>query len=374
MRVLIFTPDSIRQPFGGLGVYLAETLSRFPAGYEFVVIGPNTDTAHNGNRYTYFPALSTFTKAMLPKLGRFDLIHAMDGSVMIKAIAAKKASQIPLIVHIHLSEEKLLDDMVEHNNTFWAGDYTVNARHEREGLAAADAVIHVSHAYAQRFRHKPGQAVYVVHNGIDAPVFRQTVPAVQLPGTAPKKLLYIGRFTGQKGIAALSQVNIPSKVDLYYVGDTKTADENIARQIAQHCQYPNVHYLGKQWGASKIAIIQQCDAMIVPSIHEPFGIVALEAIAANCLLIASFVGGMKDFLSTDYAIPCGTRPETIEVAVAKFATMPQSSIDAMTSAARQILPLFTWEMAVQKLIHIYQQQQTTNHHVPQSHNQKRLFI
>jgi glycosyltransferase involved in cell wall biosynthesis len=374
MRILIFTPDSIRQPFGGLGVYLAETLKRFPANYQFVVIGPNTDAAHTTANYVYYPKLRNFKSSWLSILGRFDLIHAMDGSAMMPAIAAKRFLNIPLITHIHLSEEKLIDDLVRHTGELLAADYTAHAQYERDGIANADAVIHVSHAYAARFRHRPGQPVYVVHNGIDASAIRQPVPAVKLPGNAPRKLLYIGRFTGQKGIAELSQVNIPSNIDLYYVGDTKTADPNIAKQIAQHCRYPNVHYLGKQWGSAKIAILQQCDAMIVPSIHEPFGIVALEAIAANCLLLSSFAGGMRDFLSTDFAIPCGTRSETIGVAVAKFATMPQSSIDAMTCAARQILPSFTWEMAVQKLMHIYQQQQTTYHHVPPSHKQKRLFI
>ena len=42
--------------------------------------------------------------------------------------------------------------------------------------------------------------------------------------------------------------------------------------------------------------LKVADCFILPSHHEPFGIVALEALDARVPLIAANVGGLKDFL------------------------------------------------------------------------------
>lgn len=44
-------------------------------------------------------------------------------------------------------------------------------------------------------------------------------------------------------------------------------------------------------------ILKACDAMVVPSLWEGFGLVAVEAMASGCPVVASNVDGLKDVVS-----------------------------------------------------------------------------
>ncbi len=49
----------------------------------------------------------------------------------------------------------------------------------------------------------------------------------------------------------------------------------------------------------KVALLWLADVVVIPSVDEAFGIVALEALAAGAPIVASNLGGLKEILSTD---------------------------------------------------------------------------
>ncbi|MCH8494011.1 MAG: glycosyltransferase family 4 protein [Balneolales bacterium] len=358
MNVIILSPDSIRKPFGGLGVYLQETLKRFPAEYHFIVEGPATDAPHRGSNYTYVNDIRTINMSFLQSC---KVIHAMDANTFKTGVQLKTVLGIPLICHIHLSEAKLCEDLASAADMFMS-PVTPHAGLELFGLRHADHIIHVSAAYANRFNKKPN--VSIVHNGIDRNQFQRTLSRhVQLPGNPTnRKLLFIGRFTAQKGLHNLLETRLPSNVNMYFIGGGLGTDPTISRALNNYLKREsNAFYMGQMWGEDKLSVLQQCDGMIVPSIHEPFGIVALEALASNCLLISSYADGMQDFLRQDYALYCGKEPGTIQKALNQFATMSQQQLNAMKVRAQSILPHFTWENAVNRINNIYNYLTTQNH-------------
>lgn len=361
--ILIISPDSIRKPYGGLGVYLQETLKRFPSDYRFLVIGVDTDETHKGINYLYTTLkLYNEVKEASEWLKTCSLIHCMDANTFAYGLQFKKALNIPLIVHVHLSEYQLVKDLSKYMNVgqlpFELGAIELN------GILNADHVIHVSHKYAARFPQS--DKVSVVWNGINAKDFQSnSYLNVQLPGNpANRKIVFIGRFTYQKGVQNLVNSTIPANTDLYLIGGGQGSNSALTRYVQlQASKKSNVHYLGALWGEEKKAVLQQCDAMIVPSVHEPFGIVALEAMAAGKLLISSRVGGMADFLDSSNYLHCGITPLEITVALAKFSKMQKAEIEKIThTATQEVLPYFTWENAVNKLKTIYQQQLTKHNH------------
>jgi hypothetical protein len=48
-----------------------------------------------------------------------------------------------------------------------------------------------------------------------------------------------------------------------------------------------------------VALTKSADVMVVPSIYEPFGIVALEGMAAGVPVVASQIGGLTEFIEHD---------------------------------------------------------------------------
>ena len=95
------------------------------------------------------------------------------------------------------------------------------------------------------------------------------------------------------------------------------------------------------------------DAVIVPSLHEPFGIVTLEALASDNILLSSFKSGMGEYLNEDVAINCGTTPEEISKAILKWSKMSKKQVNDQIKRGHEFLKPFTWENSAAVLHEVY---------------------
>ena len=143
----------------------------------------------------------------------------------------------------------------------------------------------------------------------------------------PDKLLmlYVGRITHQKGIQKLLNVNIPSNIHVVVMSSTSFGDEGLLQNIQTVAKLrPDLlSWIGPHYHEDKIQIMQQCDAVICPSVFEPFGLVGLETLLfTETLLIASGVDGMQDYTIDGGFLKCGTSVQSIQDAIATFSSMP----------------------------------------------------
>jgi glycosyltransferase involved in cell wall biosynthesis len=66
--------------------------------------------------------------------------------------------------------------------------------------------------------------------------------------------------------------------------------------------------MGAVWGESKFEYLAAADIFVLPSVHEGFGLVFLEAMHCGLPVIASTSGGQTDFLQdgeTGFLVPVG---------------------------------------------------------------------
>jgi glycosyltransferase involved in cell wall biosynthesis len=122
---------------------------------------------------------------------------------------------------------------------------------------------------------------------------------------AEQIVLYVGRFDPRKGIEtlvrslAMSEVRNRGKIRLVIAGgtDSESADEQERKRIAQIIQevglteqtiFPG--HLGHDVLPLYYAAADVC---VIPSHYEPFGLVAIEAMACGTPVVASDVGGLK---------------------------------------------------------------------------------
>ena len=360
-KVIMLSNDGIITKLGGLGIF-QEQLVRHMSDTYFIILGPESDKPHRGKNYTYYPIswLSPNRGSRVMKaLKGATLIHANDAPVFDLSLALRNKLKIPMLAQIHLSDNELIKDLAKHMG--FAPFLAANYHSEKRGMNNADMIVHVSNAYARRMPSY-GNPVMVAHNGITVSDFTKPVPRVNLPGNPnSRKILYIGRFTSQKGVTHFPNLRIPRNCELYIIGGIRGGDAYIANSVMNWAaKQPNVHYLGEMWGDDKVSVMQRADAQLIPSLHEPFGIVGLEAMATKSIPITSFANGLSDFIPKDIAINSGYNANSLQNAINHFAMLPDNAMKAIQNAGFPVANKFTWSKTAERFSFIYNQLQPSN--------------
>ena len=169
----------------------------------------------------------------------------------------------------------------------------------QEILREADAVTAVSQdlmAKATLVETSISAKSFVIHNGIDLTRFTEKV-AYSHPRAY---ILGVGRLIYKKGfdllIDAYARYQCDAKPDLIIAG---TGDEfdALSRQVKDLGLEKNIHFFGEASAQEVTRLMNGSIGVVVPSRVEPFGIVALEALAAGKPLVAAKVGGLAELLT-----------------------------------------------------------------------------
>ena len=95
------------------------------------------------------------------------------------------------------------------------------------------------------------------------------------------------------------------------------------------------------------------DYFILPSIHEPFGIVALEAWASKLPVIAHYVGGLQKLI-VEGETGLFFHEDNLDELVEKFYEMRQKKDAIIPRAYREVCEKYSWENITDRLINFYQ--------------------
>lgn len=324
MRVLVVSWEYPPVVVGGLGRHvhhLATALAE--AGHDVVVLSrremgtdaashPTTDTVAEGVRVVAVaedaPHLD-FREDMLAwvlamghamvrgglDLGRRwvpEIVHAHDWLVAHPAIALAQHFDVPLVATVHATEAG--------RHSGWVSGKVNRQVHSVEWWLAnaADGLIACSASMRDEVTQLFGPdlaPVAVVHNGIDTATwtFRARPPRQGAPC-----LFFAGRLEYEKGvqdaIAALARIRRTHPGTILAVAGEGTQLEWLIEQARAHKVLRAVRFLGKLHHDQLLGWLHGCDAMLLPSRYEPFGIVALEAAAAGAPLVASTAGGLGE--------------------------------------------------------------------------------
>tara|TARA_A100001035_G_scaffold115279_1_gene90470 strand:- start:2886 stop:4010 length:1125 start_codon:yes stop_codon:yes gene_type:complete len=369
MVVHVIFPDRIQKPVGGLGEQFGHIYSRLKHKINFQIMGQPEDKPMKGY-YSVDNILPNIGHASLASISNYmswafesinckvkpDLIHAYDWTSYLPSIYAARYWKVPLLCSMQLSAKGLRECGITYTSNYDTHDgFWIHQTHEETeylGLKEADKIIHVSNSYAKRFSDFQNKSV-IIPNGIDYKSFQGNYNKFKFPGNGKRKVVYIGRFAAMKNITELCKASIPENIDLYFIGDDRGGEKYIFQLMLDKCQEPNVHYLGYLRGQDKIDVLKSADAVILPSIHEPFGIVGLEALASNCILISSFVDGITDYLTEDIGINCGFNSWSISNALYDYANIPEEELNIRKEKGQKIAKQFDWDKLSQQYYKVY---------------------
>lgn len=371
-KIMIIIPDRLDKPVGGLGVQCKNLIENLKKDFNFEILGYPDDESKDPN-YTGalnpFPRVqhSTLTTAVgqiayfaeAVKKEKPDIVHAYDWSSYLSGVYTSRHFNVPLVVSMQLSVNLLnslgIKYVADDQNYDGLWLQQLHMRSEIMGLEVSDKIIQVSEAYKKYFDRYPGlnEKTVVIPNGIDLKKW-QNYKKTTLPGTGKYKIVYIGRFSKMKNVEAILNAKVPKEVDLIFVGKQEGGDDRIFKSMKDFVQREdNVYYHDPVYGQEKIDFLNSADAVIIPSVHEPFGIVALEGLASGSIVLSSFVDGMSDFLSEDFAINCGITFKTIEGAYQKFLNLSEENKEKMKEEGYGVALKYSWKSAAEKMKRVY---------------------
>ncbi len=216
-----------------------------------------------------------------------DVIHAHDWMTYLAGLEARRVTGLPLVLHVHATEFDRTDG---EGNPFVAGI-------ERAGLAAADRVVAVSGYTAEVVARRygvPPERLRVVHNAIDA---RAPARVWSVEEREPL-VLFAGRITSQKGpeyfvdAAARVAAELPSvKFAVAGSGDRLHAMREHVAALGLSDRFLFTGYLPPE---QLDRLYARADLYVMPSVSEPFGLTALEALQHGTPVIVSKTAGVGE--------------------------------------------------------------------------------
>ncbi|HZV12744.1 MAG TPA: glycosyltransferase family 4 protein, partial [Candidatus Kapabacteria bacterium] len=278
---------------------------------------------------------------------QFDVIHAHDWLTYPAGIVAKETSGKPLIVHVHATEFDRSGDNINRDV------YEV----EKKGFDAADAIIAVSGYTKQILIDKYGirpEKITVVHNGLFTNGKGSSVHHSEYHND--RIITYLGRITFQKGpdyfVEAARKV-LDRFPDVHFVmagsGDMMT---RMIKRVAQLRMSSRFHFTGFLKGKEIERLFAMTDVYVMPSVSEPFGISALEAIHSGVPVIISKQAGISEVLKNVLKVDFWDI-DALASAICELLQYRSLSRTVARESGKEIGSL-TWDNAAIKIKQVYE--------------------
>jgi glycosyltransferase involved in cell wall biosynthesis len=317
--------------------------------------------------YNYLSAAKLVNELIKKEGMKYDVVVAHDWLSAMGGITVKRESNLPLAFHVHSTEQ---------GRTMGNGSSVVS-NIELRGGKMADLVVTVSYAMKDELVQLgfPREKIQVSYNGVDPQKYDP-----EGISDAQKKnirhyyglkeddimILFLGRLVGVKGVDKLIMAmphilpKFPNaKLVIVGVGDLQEYLQNLVRTIRMD-QYVRFRFdfVPEE---ERILHYAACDLAVFPSFYEPFGIVALEAMAMEKPVVvgAAGVSGMREIVVCCGEEQCGyhidpNNPSDIAWGIMSSLESAEKRVWLGKNGRKRVLKEFTWSRIAEKTIELYE--------------------
>lgn len=279
----------------------------------------------------------------LDSVGDFDLIHAHDWLTFDAALHIKRLTGKPLVVHIHSTE---------HDRSGYHGANAIITELERKGMDTADRIVAVSHYTKEGLVRNYGQAGQKIDVVYNAGAQAETQPITPNDGC----ISFIGRITEQKGpeIFVDAAVRIRETVpDARFVmagdGNLMPMVRSLVRLLGLAGAFSFPGFINRD---EVQRLLHRSRVLVMPSLSEPFGLVALEAIQAGVPVVLSRNCGLSERIKSAVYVD----PEDVNAiadATIRLLNDPERARERARAASREAARL-TWTESARTLQGVYE--------------------
>ncbi len=317
-------------------------------------------TTHPRSTTTYYDLtdeqikeyVEVFCKITQNIVDRFkpDVIHAQH--LWITPYAAMK-TKVPYVITVHGT------DLMGFKNDKRYHKYALESANNAKKIITISRQVHNDTLELYKL---PEEKLVLNPNGFDSDLFKvKQINKEDLYskfglGNPEKLVSFVGKFTDFKGIDVLINAarivtdKIPGvKFALAGDGGLRAQMESLAKALA----LDNIHFLGHQTQLAVADLYNLADVSVVPSRIEPFGLVAIEALACGTPVVATNAGGLPDFINDKVG-------QLVEMedhnALADALIEELESNSKLTKgiyAAEYALKNYSWAKSIEKVIDVY---------------------
>ncbi len=291
----------------------------------------------------------------------FDLVHSHDWLVARAARTVARRARVPWLTTVHATE------FGRHQG--WVQNHPQSHIHAAERAMArrADHVITCSHymqGHVTVVFGVPAQRITVIPNGIDPEDLQPDVANLEdlrARYANPDQLLVllVGRLVYEKGfhlaLDALAPVIRRLGNVRFVVAGTGTAEAELKRQARRLRLTRHGSFLGWVGDDMLHALYRVADLCIVPSIYEPFGLVALEAMASGCLCVVADTGGLREVVPGDGSVGLRFRAQdakALRSVLERILTDDRTRAEVVSEAREYVLQ-FDWAEVARRTHELY---------------------
>jgi hypothetical protein len=283
--------------------------------------------------------------------GDFDVIHAHDWITFPAGSRIKTRTGKPLVLHVHALE------------TDRAGETSRNEIYslEKDAMLFADRIVTVSQftkdQMVKHYQVSPDK-ISVVHNGIE-PLEIQRKPHT----LKDKIVVFLGRITHQKGPQFLLET--AEKVCRFYprvkfiVAGTGDQFSHLLETSAYKKLGRKFIFTGFLSRAKVNELLTMADVYFMPSVSEPFGLTALEAVQHHVPCVLSAQSGASEVI---HAALKADFWDTDKYANYIYALLRHNALkQELSKNALEELNKLTWSHAAEKIMNVYKEVVSTKY-------------
>ncbi|MBO8128454.1 MAG: glycosyltransferase family 4 protein [Peptococcaceae bacterium] len=295
---------------------------------------------------------------VLKDIGDVQVVHAHDWLVAYAARVLKHAYRLPLVTTIHATEfgrHNGLHNPVQNyiSSVEWWLCY------ESWQIIVCSRYMHGEVKYIFQV---PDDKLQIIYNGVDPANFTAKSEQAQRNSFAApneKIVFFVGRLVREKGVQVLLEA-VPKVLqrhpDTKFIISGKGPYENNLKDLAFRLGIAQrVYFTGYIGDDIRNSLYDWADVAVFPSLYEPFGIVALEAMAAKTPVIVSDTGGLKEIVD-DGVDGLKVHPgdsEDLANKIVAVLTNPSAARLMQERAYRKVVTQFDWQRIARQTKGVY---------------------
>jgi glycosyltransferase involved in cell wall biosynthesis len=289
--------------------------------------------------YSYNDLVVSCVDECIRKNGKYDVIHCHDWLTVKAGLVLKEKWGIPLVFTVHSTE-------FDRSGWLFPNQWFVDI--EREGMVGADCVIAVSHFTKRVIVEKYGVdsgKVVVVHNAV--------YPIAE--GHKQEIVLFLGRLTIQKGaeffLKAAAKVKDFEPDVRFLVAGTGDMLPRLIGQAVDLGIGDSVVFTGRLSDEEVRHVYGISSVYVMPSVSEPFGITALEAVSAGTPAIVSRSSGVCEAFSNCLRVDFWDVDEMVNkiVSLLRYDCLRST----LSREGKSEVLLFTWDRVAGRTLDVY---------------------
>lgn len=238
--------------------------------------------------------------------------------------------------------------------------YMFDRQIESSAFHKSNKVISVSSSYGKRIKQLyllPDNKITTIYNGVDFEFLKEIKYNKELKDQYQDKplIVFVGRLVPSKGVElifkAIKKMKNYHFVLISSIAPTIETISPIVTKIKKMLKkYKNFEWLNnypqdKKWEMMKIA-----DIGLMPSTHEPFGIVALEWMALGVPLMVTQVDGLEEFCNNKNAVIIKPTEKDIIEKVKAFQFDSNKIVEGYKTVKKM-----TWKRTAEKTLKVYEE-------------------